>query len=200
MSIDLVEKEKKSSKSFFRAMGGRLSKRFVTAGDDSLRETVENLGMTTITDGNSNISYVVVANYAKKSTEENPIIEVRLHYNGESISKLVYITSINPKKATMLEMFALCCYADDANIYKGENTTSFQQLKGYVHNAAMHGLCKIIPQYKDFFNKKADWDRVINSVKDIYLADAVYDQYQGCLKLMDLFDYFYEKRECTTSK
>lgn len=199
MSITLVEKEKKSSKSFFRNMSGRLSKRFVTAGDNTLEETEEYLGMTTITDGNSNISYVVCANYDKKSKKENPIIEVRLNYKGENVSRLVYIKSVNPKNATMLEMFALCCYADNVDIFKGENTSSFHQLKGYVHNAAMHGMCKIMTRYKDFFNRKIDWDNVINGVKDIYLEGAVYDQYQECLKLMDLFDYFYEKLECINS-
>ena len=51
----------------------------------------------------------------------------------------------------------------------------------------------ILSADKDFCNKKIDWDYVINAVKDVYLEKESFDQYQECLKLMELFDYFYEK-------
>lgn len=194
MSITLVEK--KESHSVLRRIQGGLSKYFVTAGDNTFEETNEYLGMTHIADGKSNISYVIYAYYAKHTTWDNPIIEVGMNYQGEVISRQVNIKSINPKHATMLEMFALCSFADDAGLYKGENASSFHQLKGYVHNASMHGICKKITGYKDFSNRKVDWDKIINEVKDIYLKEEAFDQYQECLKLMEIFDYFMKERIC----
>lgn len=187
--------EKKDSRSVIRRIQGGLSKYFVTARSDTFEETNEYLGITYIADDKSNISYVLYAQYTKHSTSKNPIVGVGVNYHGEIINRQVYIKSINPKHATMLELFALCSFADDTGLYKGENTSSFHQLKGYVHNATMNGICKRITQYKDFCNKKVDWDRVINEVKDIYLKEEAFDQYQECLKLMDMFDYFYEKIE-----
>ena len=191
MSITLVEK--KSVHSVLQKIQGGLSKYFVTAGDDTFEETSEYLGMTNIADGKSNISYVVFAQYSKHSTDDNPVIGIGMNYQGDILNKQVYIRKVNPKHATMLEMFALCSFADDKHLYEGEAANSFQQLKGYVHNAAVHGIFQKITQYKDFCNKKIDWDYVINAVKDIYLEKESFDQYQECLKLMELFDYFYEK-------
>lgn len=186
MSITLVEE--KTSKSIFRRIGVRLSKHFVTAGENTSEEANEYLGMTTIADGNSNISYVMRTQYAKKMTKDNPIIEVIWNYGGENKCQQVYIKLINPKKATMLEMFALCSFADAVGIYK-EDTGSFQKLKCYAYNAAMNGRCKEITNYNDFSNRKLDWDDIINYMKDVYLDAEIYNQYQQCLKLMDMFDY-----------
>lgn len=191
MSITLVEK--KSIHSALQKIQSGLSKYFVTAGDDTFEETSEYLGMTNIADGKSNISYVIFAQYSKDSTENNPIIGISMFYQGNTLSKQVYIKKVNPKHATMLEMFALCSFADDKNLYEGEAANSFQQLKGYAHNAAMHGIFQKITQYKDFCGKKIDWDHMINAVKDVYLEKESFGQYQECLKLMELFDYFYEK-------
>lgn len=190
MSITLVEK--KVSHSVLRRIQGGLSKYFVTAGDNTFEETNEYLGITNIADGKSNISYVLFAYYSKHSTSDNPIIGVGMHYHGEVISRQVNIRKVNPKHATMLEMFALCSFADDKNLYRGDGANSFQQLKGYTHNAATHGIFQKITQYKEFCSKKIDWDYVVNAVKDIYLKEEAFDQYQECLKLMELFDYFYE--------
>ena len=189
MSITLVEK--KASHSVLRRIQGGLSKYFVTARDNTFEETNEYLGMTHIADGKSNISYVIYAYYAKHSIGDNPIIGIGMNYQGDAVSRQVYIKKVNPKHATMLEMFALCSYADDKNLYRGEAANSFQQLKGYAHNAATHGIFQKITQYKEFCSKKVDWDYVINAVKDVYLEKESFEQYQECLKLMELFDYFY---------
>lgn len=189
MSITLVEK--KDSQTVLQRIQGGLSKYFVTAGDNTFEETNEYLGMTNIADGKTNISYVLYSYYAKNSKSANPIIGVGMHYQGNAISRQVNIRKVNPKHATMLEIFALCSYADDKSLYKGEGTNSFQQLKGYAHNAAKHGIFQKITQYKEFCSKKVDWDYVINAEKDIYLEEEAFDQYQECLKLMELFDYFY---------
>ena len=188
MSITLVEE--KNSKSLIRRIGGGLSKHFVTAMFDTSQETNEYLGITTIADGNSNISYVIRTQYAKNSSKANPIIEVVLNYEGNNADKQVYIKRVNPRNATMLEMFALCSYADDVGIYQCEDTSSFQQLKCYAYNMAMDGRCKEITNYRDFSKQKLDWDSIINYMKDVYLDSAVYHRYQQCLKLMDVFDYF----------
>jgi len=191
MSMTLVEK--KDSQSVLQRIQGGLSKYFVTAGDNTFEETNEYLGMTNIADGKSNISYVLYSYYLKYSTSDSPIVGVGMHYQGDVINRQVNIKKVNPKHATMLEMFALCSFADDKELYQGEATNSFQQLKGYVNNAARYGIFQKITKYKEFCSKKVDWDYVINAVKDIYLEEEAFDQYQECLKLMELFDYFYEK-------
>lgn len=197
MSMTLAEK--KDSKSLLRRIQGELSKYFVTAKSNTFEETSEYLGTTSIADDKSNISYVLYAHYMNHSTKENPIIGVRGHYRGEDICRQVYIRLINPKHATMLEMFALCSFADDIGLCKDKNTSFFPELRSYVRNAAAHGINKKITGYKEFCNKKIDWDSVINQVKDIYLKEEAFEQYQECIKLMDMFDHFYEKLRCGNS-
>ena len=157
--------------------------------EQATQETNEYLGMTAVPDGKSNISYVICAQYAKKSTVKNPMIEIQPN-KEDSIGMQVDIKSVNPKHATMLEMLALCSYADATGIYKGEDTCSYGHIKGYLHNAAMNGMCKDITNYKDFCNRKINWDGMINQMTDIYLKQEEFEQYQQCLKLMEMFDYF----------
>lgn len=154
-----------------------------------VEEKNEYLGMTTIADGNMNISYIIHTRYAPKSTKKNPMIEVIWNYAGENRCQPVSIKTINPQKATMLEMFALCSFADAVGIYK-EDAGSFQKLKCYAYHAAMNGRCREITNYNDFCKRKLNWDDIVNYMKDVYLDAEVYNQYQQCLKLMDMFDYF----------
>lgn len=154
-----------------------------------VEEKNEYLGMTAIADGNTNISYIIHTRYAQQSGKKNPMIEVIWNHAGENRCQPVSIKAINPQKATMLEMFALCSFADAVGIYK-EDVGSFQKLKCYAYHAAMNGRCREIANYNDFCKQKLNWDDIVNYMKDVYLDAEVYNQYQQCLKLMDMFDYF----------
>lgn len=165
----------------------------------SITGTEKTLGLTMIPDGKSNICYGVLMQYAAASTTEDVILEAVSNYKDKRTVSEIHIKKINPKRATMLEMFALCSYADDAGISEKGATGSFGQLRRYAYNAAVNGKCREIDSFKSFCRLKLDWDSMLNSMKDIYLEAAVYNQYQQCLKFMDMFDHFYEKLNCINS-
>lgn len=149
-------------------------------------EASEILGMATLPpESGSNMSYVITAQYSPDSTVQNPVIQVGMG----GVSYPVFIKEINAKSASLLEMFALCSYMDAAGFCDIENADSFTNLRTYVDHASAKGYWKGMAGIRDYVNEKLDWDSMINTIKDDYLQENVYDRYLQCLKLMDLFDF-----------
>ncbi len=184
--MSMTQTDDKTNRSVLQRIQDGLSKYFVTTESYAFEKTNEYLGITNVADDKSNLSYFLYARYSHHSTAQEPRIVV--YHQGESTGKKVYINLINPKNATMLEMFALCSYADDTGLYRGEQRVAYAQLQRCARKAAKYGLYQPIRGYKDFCNHKMNWDKMINEVKDIYLEEEAYDKYQECLMLMELFD------------
>lgn len=137
------------------------------------------IGMTMLTDDQRNKLFAVKALYLNE--EENPY-EIRIISDQDKNKELqdVDVRKVNPKAATMIEIFALCCYCDSKKISDGSAFGSFRELKNYTNT---------ILTFDDFRNKKVDWERQVDAVKGNFLDAGLFYQYQSCLQLLDIFDY-----------
>jgi len=147
----------------------------------------EVIGMTALAPkAGTNVSYVAAARVAPDCVRENPLVQVDIDNSGYQIR----VNGVNPKNASLLEMFALCTYADYIGITQHETFDTYSQFKQAADYAAVSGYGSV----SDFIYEATDWESIIGAVKDDYLEHGAYDQYLQCLRLMDLFDYQLLKR------
>lgn len=151
------------------------------------------LGLTMVSDKATNMTYAVSAQYAADSTESLPVVRLTANYKHETTSYEIKICDINPKRASMKEMFALCCHVDARGILDGGSFGTFHLMKQYMKNAAKKGMCEKVNDYTEFLCKKLDWDVIATFMKDEFLAAGLLEQYQDCLRIIDTMDYFYTK-------
>lgn len=151
------------------------------------------LGLTMISDKESGLTYGMSAQYAQSTTEENPVVDLISNYGNERSIYEIKINDINPKNATMQEMFALCCHADERGICERGDFGTFHAMKQYMVNASTNGVCCRVKGYQNFLTVKLDWDKIINFMKDEFLNAGIYHQYYDCLRQMDMLDYFYTR-------
>lgn len=141
------------------------------------------IGLTMIMDKDARISCAWKAQYAVDSTKEKPVISVTSNFGNEHQKFSIVLFDINPKKATLLEMFALCSYADDNHLCKESVIASFKELKNYDQQK----------KYEQFIYEKNNWEEIIIKLKREYLDAGSYAQYQSCLQLLDIIDFIVEK-------
>lgn len=152
------------------------------------------LGLTMVTDRESGITYGMSAQYDIATDSDNPIITIVSNYKDKKHEYKIKIYEVNPYSATMMEMFALCCYADDKKISNSNvSFGTFHIMKQYMMNAVTNGICTKTGGYEKFLSVKLDWNKIVSFMKNEFLTEGVYKQYQECLHLMDMMDYFYSK-------
>lgn len=170
-------------------------KKAVVLVPQTQQQKVKVLGITMMADSKSNMAYGLRAQYATTATEEEPIIEIVSNYGGERTTYEVQVRQVNPRNATMLEMFALCSYADEKMVTEGSAFGSFRELKNYVSVAGNQKLGHKTQTYEEFLQEKQNWEAIVNYMKEEFLEAGIYYQYQSCLQLLDIFDYFKIKKE-----
>lgn len=164
--------------------------------------TKKMIGVTMLCDRGNNSTYGVKAQYGCNLDPENPVVEIITNYADTHTRFEVRIKDINPHNATLLEMFALCSYADHKMDKEPGAFGSFRELKNYVNVAGEQQLCHLTQTYFDFVFVKSDWILTVNMMKDEFLEAGIYYQYQSCLHLLDIFDYLYllQHKELETYK
>ena len=141
------------------------------------------LGMGFTHDKNSPVSYGMVAKYAENSTENNPIIKVSV----QSEEYYININEVNPKNASEIEMFALCCYADDKGIGTSGTFGSWHTLNYYRDNAAHNGYFEFTNETDSFKSVKQDWMKMVQLMMKDYMNAGLYKQSLDGNRLLDLF-------------
>lgn len=154
-------------------------------------KTKKMIGVTMLCDRGNNTTYGVKAQYGCNLNPDDPVIEIITNYADTHTKFEVRIKDINPKNATLLEMFALCSYADHKMDKEPAAFGSFRELKNYVNVAGEQRLCHLTQTYFDFVLVKNDWVLTVNMMKDEFLEAGIYYQYQSCLHLLDIFDFLF---------
>ena len=144
------------------------------------------LGMGFTHDNNSPVSYGMVAKYAENSTEDNPIIKVSVR----SEEYYININEVNPKNASEIEMFALCCYADDKGIGTGGTFGSWQTLNYYKDNAAHNGYFEMPDGTDSFKSVKQDWMKMVQLMMKDYMEAGVFKQALDGKGLLGIFERY----------
>ncbi len=115
------------------------------------------IGFGTLEDGTT-----YSASYASDSTVGNPVIEIRMQRrNGKEELYMVSPREVDPKKASQLEMFALCAYADSQEILGSPTSGTYQKLLSYAQNSAMGD--KRAKSADAFMSDEKDWSSYVTN-------------------------------------
>ena len=151
------------------------------------------LSITMVPKPGTNISYGVVAAYAKESTSKNPIINVTTNYDGKTVSYNIKVNEVDPNHASRLEMFALCAYADDVGTGDKSTFGTYQTLRTYQEMAKYNGYISSDTEgdtLEQFKNAKSNWVNMSQKVMDLLYQCNDLAQYNKGMSIMNLFsDY-----------
>ncbi|SEW18346.1 hypothetical protein [[Clostridium] fimetarium] len=151
------------------------------------------LSITMVPKPGTNISYGVVAAYAKESTSKNPIINVTTNYDGKTVSYNINVNEVDPNQASRLEMFALCAYADDVGTGDKSTFGTYQTLRTYQEMAKYNGYISSDSEgdtLEQFKNAKSNWVNMSQKVMDLLYKCNDLAQYNKGMSIMNLFsDY-----------
>lgn len=148
------------------------------------------LGMGFLHDKNSPVSYGMVAKYTEDSTENNPIIRVRVTKPNGTEEYRININEVNPRNASEIEMFALCCYADDKGIGTGGTFGSWQTLNYYRDNASHNGYFELTNETDSFQSVKQDWMKMVQLMMKDYMGAGLYKQSLDGEGLLGIFERY----------
>lgn len=148
------------------------------------------LGMGFLHEKNMPTAYGMVAKYTEDSTEDNPIIRVRVTKPNGVEEYRININEVNPRNASEIEMFALCCYADDKGSGTGGTFGSWQTLNYYRDNASHNGYFELTNETDSFKNVKQDWIKMVQLMMKDYMGAGLYKQSLDGEGLLGIFERY----------
>ena len=111
-------------------------------------------------EGKHNI-YGMRAKLSSQSTIDNPIVQVISNFDGKKEVFDIEIKKIDPKNASRMEMFALCCYEDKYGTGTGSTFGSFHTFRMYEETAIQNGYLNRgndqMSALEQFRNEKENW-------------------------------------------
>ena len=124
----------------------------------------------------NNVSYGMRAEYAEDSAPDNPIIKVTIQKIGSEEVHFINVNDVNVRSASEVEMFALCCYADDTGQGTGGKFGTWQTLNYYRVNAADNGKFKLTNARDLCLSVKQNWLSMIEQMRQLYFESGLYKQ------------------------
>ena len=122
--------------------------------------------------GKGAIGHGVRAVLLEESTPDRPIIQVTSNYNGKREFFNIDISKVDPRNATEMEMFALCCYADETGQGTGDSLGSYHALCLSCALAKYNGytgeLNEEPPSWEQFANRRMDWTKAERFTVDVF--------------------------------
>ena len=122
--------------------------------------------------GKGTIGHGVRAVLLEESTPDRPIIQVTSNYNGKREFFNIDISKVDPRNATEMEMFALCCYADETGQGTGDSLGSYHALCLSCALAKYNGytgeLNEEPPSWEQFANRRMDWTKAERFTVDVF--------------------------------
>lgn len=123
-----------------------------------------------------NISYGMRAEYAETSTSDSPIIKVTIQKGYSEETHYIDVNQVNTRNATEIEMFALCCYADDNGKGSGGKFGTWQTLNYYRTNASDIGNFKLSNSMDSALSVRQNWLVMIEEMRKFYIQSGLYKQ------------------------
>lgn len=134
------------------------------------------LGIGFLNAPTGNISYGMSAEYAEDSTPDNPIIKVTIQKIGSEEVQYISLNDVNVRNASEIEMFALCCYADDTGQGTGGKFGTWQTLNYYRTNASDNGGFEFTKSVDLCLSVRQDWLSMIEQMRKLYIESGLYKQ------------------------
>lgn len=128
------------------------------------------LNLTTV--GSGAIGHILFAMLPESSTPDNPIVQIISGASGKREVYNIDVSKVDPRNATEMEMFALCCYADETGRGSGDSLGSYHTLKMHSTMARYNDYTGKLNEYpadwEQFSNEKIDWAGICEFVTDVF--------------------------------
>lgn len=144
--------------------------------DENIPKQEKVLGIGFLNAPTGNISYGMRAEYAEDSTSANPVIKVTIQTGHSEETHFVDVNQVDARNATEIEMFALCCYADDTGKGTGGKFGTWQTLNYYRTNAADNGNFNLTKSMESCFSIRQNWLLMIEQMRELYIKSGLYKQ------------------------
>ena len=162
---------------------------FSSAVTKSEEQDGEFLGLTMLPEEGKHNIYGMRAKLSSQSTIDNPIVQVISNFDGKKEVFDIEIKKIDPKNASRMEMFALCCYEDKYGTGTGSTFGSFHTFRMYEGTAI---------QLEQFRNEKENWINLTEFVLNVFKLSPDIKALDMYFKGTKLFN-FYNKYAGVTS-
>ena len=113
-------------------------------------------GMGTIPVGNNN-SYVMTASEVIKPGSDDKIVRVHVHDHDIDVN----VDEVDPKNATVIEMFAYCQYADAHGTGTSDSFGSFHSMKSVIDPLSENSYSN----FDEAMTKKQNWNSALSDSK-----------------------------------
>lgn len=113
-------------------------------------------GMGTIPVGNNN-SYVMTASEVIKPGSDDKIVRVHVHDHDIDVN----VDEVDPKNATVIEMFAYCQYADAHGTGTSDSFGSFHSMKSVIDPLSENSYSN----FEEAMTKKQNWNSALSDSK-----------------------------------
>lgn len=144
--------------------------------DEDIPKQKKVLGIGFLNAPTGNISYGMRAEYAENSTSANPAIKVTIQTGHSEETHFIDVNQVDSRNATEIEMFALCCYADDTGKGTGGKFGTWQTLNYYRTNAADDGNFNLTKSMESCFSIRQNWLLMIEQMRELYIKSGLYKQ------------------------
>ena len=112
--------------------------------------------MGTIPVGNNN-SYVMTASEVIKPGSDDKIVRVHVHDHDIDVN----VDEVDPKNATVIEMFAYCQYADAHGTGTSDSFGSFHSMKSVIDPLSENSYSN----FEEAMTKKQNWNSALSDSK-----------------------------------
>ncbi|MCM1100481.1 MAG: hypothetical protein NC079_01855 [Clostridium sp.] len=157
------------------------------------------LGLTMIPEEGKTVVYGMRAMLSEESTPDKPIVQIISNLDGQKEIYNVDISKVDPKNASRMEIFALCCYEDKMGTGTGSTFGSFHTLKMYEETAKQNGQMKTVDEslsaWEQFTDEKRNWcaisEAALETLKNYNSPDAkILDLILKGQKLLTIFSKY----------
>lgn len=145
------------------------------------------LGIGFLNSPDSKISYGMRAQYSEDSTPDSPIIKVTVQTGGPEKVHYIDINHVDARNAAEIEMFALCCYADDTGKGTGGKFGTWQTLNYYRTNASDIGEFELTNSTDNYLSLRQNWLLMVEQMRKLYINAGSYKQSADGDLLLKLF-------------
>lgn len=144
--------------------------------DEKMPKQEKVLGIGFLNAPTGNISYGMKAEYAEDSTLANPVIRVTIQTGHSEETHFVDVNQADARNATEIEMFALCCYADDTGKGTGGKFGTWQTLNYYRTNAADNGNFHLTKSMESCLTIRQNWLQMVEQMRTLYIKSGLFQQ------------------------
>lgn len=144
--------------------------------DENIPKKQKVLGIGFLNAPTGNISYGMRAEYAENFTSKKPIIKVTIQTGHSEETHYIDVNNVDARNATEIEMFALCCYADDIGKGTGGKFGTWQMLNYYRTNASDNGNFNLTKSMASCLSVRQNWLLMIEQMRKLYIESGLYKQ------------------------